>query len=95
MKRTDVIDYELPDEAHSIVHGSVGKGTIVPALIVAVDEDTDTFSGFLFLPNGQTEYVTGVPVPENKPEPAPEPAPEQPPIPPADSQPVQQEGNVQ
>jgi hypothetical protein len=73
VKRADVIDYELTDEAHSVLHGSVSAGTSVPVLIVAVNDDDSTFSGFAFLPNGQTEYLTAVAQPEAEPEPEPEP----------------------
>lgn len=75
MKRTDVIDYALPEDAHSIMHGSVSKGTEVPVIVVAVDEEAGTFSGTAFLPNGQTEWIGSAPIPEAEPEPVPEPVP--------------------
>lgn len=72
MQRGNIIDYELPDEAHSVMHGSVSAGTVVPLIVVAVDDDGGTYSGVAFLPNGQTEYVTAE-IPESAPEAEPEP----------------------
>jgi len=85
VKRTDIVDYELTDSEHSIVHGTVSKGTSVPVIVVAVNEEAGTFSGFAFLPNGQTEYLANVAIPDSEPEPeatpevTPEVAPEAPP----------------
>lgn len=61
--RGQIVDYTVTDSDTSVVSGSVSKGEVVPLLVVSVSEDGDSYTGFAFLPNGVSEFVTYSPPP--------------------------------
>lgn len=55
--RGAIIDHEVDDATVTSLNNTVGSGDVFPMLVVAVDEETGTYGGVVFLPGGSTTYV--------------------------------------
>jgi hypothetical protein len=57
-KRGEIVDYDVPEGSVTVNTGQLSADETVPLLVVAVDDEAKSYSGFAFLPNGGFEYVT-------------------------------------
>jgi len=58
VQRGNIVDYTVPASASAVMTGALAEDEIVPLLVVSVDDEAESYSGFAFLPDGTTEYVT-------------------------------------
>lgn len=53
-----IVDFQVDDEMSSFLNNRVSSGDTYPLLVVSSDDENNTVSGVVFMPDGHTHYVT-------------------------------------